>query len=353
MEKNEQHQHQEDVNSKKEENNKRVVKINVEHHSRLFDFFENERLFKRGLLAFLLIVFVIALSLIILVLVVKSFFPYKTIETNDYGATIIKHDDKEIIYWLLNSADVWANSGIMVEKGEELTIRASGASHAAIHRLVDEAKFNSLSSFDWVDADGRYIHSAGDPLYGEFRLAYGQNENKLLMHIFPSVVQNIGGNWINEVSEKDLAKGTTFAIGHERTLIVPEPGVLHFAVNDILLTDTVIKRIYMKYVDYLCDSLINYDKEKLQDTVAKLLETMDSLKLSGLYSLVRDSCKEGKKDRLDSIHKEGLKLDPYPRDSKEKLPFMTELYGYKKNKFRDAWFVDNLGSFLIVIERKR
>ncbi|MBO4660358.1 MAG: hypothetical protein J5610_02740 [Prevotella sp.] len=49
----------------------------------------------------------------------------------------MKSEDKEVIYWLLNTADVWANSGIHVEKGDELTIRASGLSHAGIHHLVD------------------------------------------------------------------------------------------------------------------------------------------------------------------------------------------------------------------------
>lgn len=32
---------------------------------------------------------------------------------------------------------------------------------------------------------------------------------------------------------------------------------------------------------------------------------------------------------------------------------LTELDYYGKNKFIDAWFVDNVGSFLIVIEREK
>lgn len=34
-------------------------------------------------------------------------------------------------------------------------------------------------------------------------------------------------------------------------------------------------------------------------------------------------------------------------------PFVNELVYYKQKKFVDAWFVDNIGSFLIIIERKR
>jgi len=53
-----------------------------------------------------------------------------------------------------------------------------------------------------------------------------------------------------------------------------------------------------------------------------------------------------------------LKLGFYPgKDSNKRkmedyYPLVNELVYYKQTKFRDAWFVDNVGSFLIVIERK-
>ena len=36
---------------------------------------------------------------------------------------------------------------------------------------------------------------------------------------------------------------------------------------------------------------------------------------------------------------------------KTNYPVNNELYYYKEKKFRDPWFADNVGSFLVVIER--
>ena len=56
--------------------------------------------------------------------------------------------------------------------------------------------------------------------------------------------------------------------------------------------------------------------------------------------------------RLHGLKGYKLGLGFYP--GKEDLyPLVNELVYYKEKEFRDAWFVDNIGSFLIVIERKR
>ena len=64
------------------------------------------------------------------------------------------------------------------------------------------------------------------------------------------------------------------------------------------------------------------------------------------------------KNTLESIGKLGLGFGHYPVIDNDityykQYPLINELVYYKLHKFRDAWFVDNLGSFLIIIERKK
>ena len=53
-----------------------------------------------------------------------------------------------------------------------------------------------------------------------------------------------------------------------------------------------------------------------------------------------DDIKNHKKNDKDSIYYKAY-------------PLVNEFVYYKQNRFVDAWYMDNLGSFLIVIERKR
>lgn len=62
----------------------------------------------------------------LVVVTVKRFYPYSDITTNALGTTTIRNENKEVSYWLLNTAELWADSGINVKKGQTITIRASG-----------------------------------------------------------------------------------------------------------------------------------------------------------------------------------------------------------------------------------
>lgn len=58
--------------------------------------------------------------------------------------------------------------------------------------------------------------------------------------------------------------------------------------------------------------------------------------------------------RYDDLEDKAYDFGSHPDSTYEKyFPVVNELNYYKEAKFRNAWFVDNLGSFLIVIERKR
>ena len=129
---------------KKEKDAKGKMIIEIHKYQLLFDILKNPKLVWKLLLTMFCIVVVFFGGLSIVVLTIKSFYPYNNIRTNVYGATIMEDEDKEVIYWLFNTAELWANSGIEVEPGDELTIRASGASHTAIHHLVEDADNNRM-----------------------------------------------------------------------------------------------------------------------------------------------------------------------------------------------------------------
>ena len=131
------------------------VEVLIVRHKQLFETLKNPRMMWRVLISLFFIIVVLFAGLVFVVLSIKSFYPYNAIQTNLYGATIMKTEDKEVIYWLFNTAELWANSGIEVHENDELTIRASGASFTAIHHLVDHAERNSLPSDKGVDTDGQ------------------------------------------------------------------------------------------------------------------------------------------------------------------------------------------------------
>ena len=102
----------------------------------------------------------------------------------DRKAPEITVEDTEISYWLFNTAELWANSGIEVKKGDVLTIRASGASHTAIHHLVEDAGSNKTLRDKWVGTGGtRPTGSTRDKYRREYRIARNLPEGILLMGV--------------------------------------------------------------------------------------------------------------------------------------------------------------------------
>ena len=299
------------------------------------------------------------IGLAFVVISIKKFYPYNMIETNIQGASIVKSEDKDVIYWLFNTADLWANSGIEVQKGDILTIRASGSSFTAIHHLVEASEKNRRPIDKWVGTEGQEKDFPRDILRMQYRLCKDVAEGILLMKIINSdSAQMKLESWSDDMLTKDIE-----VIGKERTLYISEPGILHFAVNDIVLTDPVLDKMYEDYIKSIKDSI-------------SLLKNMPSIQLiNNFLDIKSDSTKEclkriedinnhyfgdsttETKNALNKIKNIGLAFRKYPKSINKSLhesyPFVNELVYYKETKFINAWYMDNLGSFLIVIERKR
>lgn len=344
----------------KNENQKQEVEIVVKHHKQLLEILEKPKLMWRAMLMLFLVLVILFAGLTFFALVLKRHFPYSVIETNLQGATYVKNENKDVIYWLFNTADLWANSGIEVKEGDELTIRASGASYTAIHHLVDSSKINAIPYDEWVGTDGQEKKESRDKARSKYRISKTSNEGILLMQVIPAKYQNNDKDWINRKGwiQGFLTDGNIEVIGKERrNLKISQDGILHFAVNDIVLTDKVLNLMYRENLRLLCDSI---DELKLDTSGIKALtDIFDSIgkgyKSRDLYRIA-DTLIPKDAILLDSIRKKakrtGMELCEDPRCNKT-FPLVNELVYYKEKCFRTPWYADNLGSFLIVIERKR
>ena len=84
----------------------KTITIDIVRHKRLFELLESPRSLWKVIASLFVIVIVLFVGLAFVVLVVKSFYPYNVIKTNTYGATIMQTEDKEVIYWLFNTAEL-------------------------------------------------------------------------------------------------------------------------------------------------------------------------------------------------------------------------------------------------------
>lgn len=344
----------------KQVNNVPEVKIVVERHKQFFDLLNDPHRMWRVLLSLFLIIVVLFIGIAFVVLTIKRYYPYNTIETNLEGASIVNNEDKEVIYWLFNTADLWANSGIEVQKGDELTIYASGASYTAIHHLTKASKENSRPEDEWVGTEGEEKKSERDRLRVKFRVNKDCDEGTLLMQVVDK--EKVGLLKKKEDCPQELLQGEQVEIiGKGRSNIrISKDGYLCFAVNDIVLTDSMLKGMYENWLD----TVSSVSGEQINKK--NLLKDFYNIKDNATYISFLEKNKEiidtlNKKYKEDKakyqFEKKGLRLGKYPKEvdtiSHNKYPLVNELVYYKKEKFRDAWYMDNLGSFLIVIERKK
>ncbi|MCR5036534.1 MAG: hypothetical protein K6A73_04345 [Bacteroidales bacterium] len=282
------------------------IEIEINKYKRLVDVLNSPKLLARAIVVMAVIITLVFVGVSVLAMVIKGFYPYKAVETNKYGATVIKNENTEVTYWLFNSADLWANSGIKVEKGQRITVRTSGAFHSAIHHLVQDADKNQQRD-KWLNATGgMQSQTKQDKARAKYRIAPEYEFNTIIMQVIPEEVLSLGNEWYSKkftdihTEYLDYVDGMNKKItpyiykigaGYEN-IEIQNDGILCFACNDIALTDRVIDKM-------------KKDKH------------FDDLNL----------CKmENKK---------------------------TELDYYKETNFVDAWFVDNVGSFLIIVESEK
>lgn len=368
------------------------MEIEITRYKKIVEAFNSPRALAKLIIVISLIIVLVFFGISVIALVVKSYYPYKTVNSNEYGATIIENEDNEVIYWLFNTADLWANSGIHVKEGDVISVRASGAFHSSIHHLVEDAEKNRRGR-NWLNPiGGPNASGPREEARASYRISSAQPYNTLLMQVIPEnvVLKDPDGNWITEYSgyldgrskietnnDKTINYNKSifpdiYAIGAERDKItIRTDGVLHFAVNDIALTRDIIMQMKEKvkkgekkdkFKDIGPLAIGRFPIPDVKDTAIFIRET--NVVLKGLRTIGFGVCPSDtlnfvgnfKKDNnCDSLYRELFnKFAKYDRTNTESLMRdYSELDYYLICNFVDAWFVDNAGSYLIVIERKK
>ena len=327
------------------------VEIEIVKFKWLLQALENPKILWRLIISLSAMLVILFFGLSMVAVIVKSMFPYETIKTNPYGATIMEDEKKEVVYWLFNSSELWANSGIKVKKGDMLTIRSSGRMHTAIHHLVEDVDSNRVLAEPWVDTDGDKYGNKSDrnKARAHFRIAPRVEQNRLLMKVKDDTAGDSGQD------------GKIYIIGKERSnLMITEDGTLHFAVNDIEMTDTVVSGMYRSFMESVIRDcqIASEEAEAWRDFYNRFVkvgykDNVDEIDYSSVIS-ARPSL-VGLLDTLrgDSrVKASGVGLGVYYNED-DLYPVLNESLYYRDKKFPAAWFADNVGSFLIVIERDK
>ena len=170
-------------------------------------------------------------------LAIKRLYPYSDITTNGLGATTIKNEKSEVSYWLFNTAILWANSGVSVEKGDIISIRCSGRFNTAIHHLYNAAKDNTKLSEEWTGPEGDKDdpnNRNGSYYRRKFRIFPGLPTGALVMQV-------VNNEPFDSPNEGDAIAENFYFIGGEREHIyINNPGTLYFGLNDIVFNDRTI-----------------------------------------------------------------------------------------------------------------
>ena len=358
-----------------EKNDSGVVKIEIQKYKSLIDALGEKKTVFRAILTIFMIGVLLFTGITAVVIAVKRFYPYSDIVTNALGATTLKNEDKVVSYWLLNTADLWANSGIKVKAGQTITVRASGKKHTAMHHLYDDTYLNEAQpSEPWVgtmgfsDKEKKLLQR--DLTRAKYKIFPEENQDALLMQIVPEGKSpDMRPKFLekNKKGEFDFVESTNrFLIVGDRqeNIYIDKDGVLFFAINDIVLDDATI-------IEMMWNISQNNYKDIFEDKVKKSMSQLDTLRANRLEHYKEDP----KKNPMDEFRKDNTSYEKFlsacgvntkkfkPNTTKNgglsfgDFAFGTtsqtnfiELYGYFMFGYQTPWYDDNLGSFLIVVE---
>lgn len=398
-----------------QETTKEPQKITIElyKYKTLIDALEDRHKVKRVVFTIFFLGILLFAGITVITLSIKRLYPYSDITTNGLGATTIKSEKNEVSYWLFNTAILWANSGITVDKGDIITIRASGKSHTAIHHLYDAASTNTLKHNDWVGSEGEpdMMSNERDKIRRKFRIFPDMPSGALLMQVVEKDTP------IDNPEDGD--PDNFYFIGKERQHIyINNSGTLYFTVNDIILNRHTIANMmwesirleYPKDSDtkeridkYLATSTIpnislkkelhlkEKDSIEWKDSLKSLFEDVFKTEIneaneknnlldhyfnlpldSTYYSYINEKLQLKQDDSIILFKKIQDLKELTVKDSCKKIGEMKLGYTRQKDGFlvcelsyyygtnptenekcKRVWFDDNIGSFLIVVEKTK
>lgn len=308
--------------------------IRISRYSGLIDLVSKHSNIFAATVLITVLVSVLFTGLTLVAIAIKRVYPYNVIQTNALGAMTIRNEEKDITYWLFNTAELWADSGVDVEKGDVLTIRASGGSHTSIHHLIEGARMNERR-IGWKQSDGSDADfDERDELRRQWRIVPHKPGDALIMRVVDK--------------EEDRTKTDPkriYLIGKERAnLYVAQAGRLEFAVNDIILSPATI-------YEMMSDHLRVLARKHAPNLIRRIpqVEVADQKHVEQFFTeLGHDN---GLKWLYDKYMDEGYRIGRHP-DGTNRID-RNELTYYNEEEYVNAWYDDNVGSFLISIEHRK
>ncbi len=202
---------------------------------------------------FVLFVAVIVSYIMLIVTILVFFFKSVLLFSpsggiNNQGAIVIPQDcGKEHYIYLFNSATCWANTGIKVLEGDEIELSASGSFFGKISLMDSCAANNSKPQFPRTIIsyyNGNYKNGEEEDTSTSQLLMYKKGAfGSLLM-----LIKEDHEDFLYDCDQNDEKGEQIMQIdftGHNvpPRISIKKSGVLYFAVNDIYLSDEIIKKI--------------------------------------------------------------------------------------------------------------
>lgn len=305
-------------NQQKADKEQKVIFV-VSRHKQAFEMLKSPRMALRATLMMAFFVLALFVGLTILTLVLKSKFPYSTIRSNEYGAFLMETENSEISNFEFNTAEFFANSGVEVETGDEIRIKASGNFNPSIQHLAE----NNINA-KWLDANGAEPTDKRDITLRNsmFFLAPNVTPEKLLCVVLDGMEEKKLNDFINKQyelvkNEYECSPDSTefknrnealnkffavitvnkngnenvFEIGRENHFMAGKDGKLFFVINDIIFTDSILAKIgNIKNIDSIWPCFKNDEKNRFEkcpdawylDNVGSLLVTIEKRKNSNI-----------------------------------------------------------------------
>lgn len=230
------------IDKTEEQNKGRTLKIDISKYKSLDNILGDRERISRVFITILLIGIALFVSITFIAICLKRYYSYSDITTNGLGATTFKSEKSEVSYWLYNSSQLWANSGITVHAGDIISVRSSGKFITAIHHVYDNVTKNESFKDDWVGSEGERDNedvTSSSFLRRKFRMFPNLPTGALVMQ----VVENEHFDYDREAKANPE---NFYFIGKGREdIYIKNPGTLYFSLNDIVLNRiTIIDMVY-------------------------------------------------------------------------------------------------------------
>ena len=249
---------------------------------------------------------------------------------------------REQVLFFFSSSDRWASTGVQLSKGDRIKISTSGGFHSDIANLTESARMNRRPTYAYYTNKPLSEMSEEERAMvfdGTKNCIYSlDTEDENLKARFGSVLWTVSDE--NSISKSDFDDKFSDRIHQvepvknaERFIEIEQSGELFFSVNDIYLSDRVIRSMSEDGAEIIPEDGSWQSKELLAE-----------LHDNGMLFICPSIENE---DRLKCISDANHLIEIF-NDNGD-----NELLNTQRGNLREMWFNDNVGNIMICVEIER